>query len=423
MPGRLLQAACGLAVLAIVVSGSPALAQGETSAADAPAAEVVPTEAAPPPPPPTEAPPPPTDIPLPTATDVPLPTATNVPSPTATRVPPSPTPEPTANATATATPLETPTPTATATPVPELAYALATQPECRLAPGHDGAIASGGSLEYRCIDTVTFRGSGIVPANVSATWTVMASVAGGWSVQLLRPQTGPDDVPEWTTANLAGARFDFAQTTPAGAGTDATSLDTPARIEFRVRLTRADCALDPQTLELRHEIAVQSPDAPANPDPGTTGSREPLRLIPDLRAIPEPSVAFDGALSFGEVGVTANGPVDPVRQGTLAVVVSGLDQACGDWTLRVEASALTDATGAPLEGARLVVVSIDNQPLPDGGCDLAGGCDLLALTGGREATPSRTLTLGVELRIPEQPGLGNFMTSLTAALERPATDS
>ncbi len=384
--------------------------------------------------------PPPTAIP-PTPTPIP-PTPTPVP-PTPTPIPPTATLEPTtAPATdapsteqpddaveaptdpedsldAEATPTETPTPTPTTEPA--LTYSLVEQPRCELALDQPSSIASGGSLDYTCTDTVSISGTHIVPANVDITWTTRALVEDGWSVQLLPPKNDPDDVVEWTLANLAEARFSFDQRDPAGTGTEAGDVALKTEITYRLRVTRAACAIEPETIWLTHDVSVTSPDAAAELDPPLTTPREPLRITPGLKSIPEPSVAFDGGLNFGEVGITSSGLSETTRTGTLAVTVSNLDQACGDWNVFTSATTLTTQDGAPLEGSSLVVVAVDGVALPEGGCDLSTGCALATFAANPSAQPTQTIALTVELRMPVYTSIGAFQTTLDAVLSQTGT--
>lgn len=303
-----------------------------------------------------------------------------------------------------------------AAPVPSLRYAVAVQPSCSLAPDQPAAIASGGTIEYVCSDSVYLNGADLVAASVDVAWSVYASVPGGWAVQMLPPVNDPAvEAPVWTAEGASEAAFEFRQVAPLGASQDRITVDASITIEFRVRLMRAVCGMASQTLSVSHDAT------PIVSDAGATIAAEPVSyqpflLTPELAVVPEPSVAFDGPLSFGEVGVTADGPETATSSGSVSLTVSGLNVACGTWGLNLGATPLVDESGVPLGGSQLVVVSINDERLPDGGCDLAGGCDAIALAAGPGAPPSQSIVLGVELRMPEQPGLGAFGTSLSASL-------
>lgn len=431
---RLIQATAPVLVMAVcagLLLGKPAFAQGDEPSVEPPAEEEIATEAPPPPtdvppPPPTDQPPPdpteepviveptiaPADLPV-LPTDPPLVPTTELPATASID-------EPTSVPDATETPSPTPLPTATPTPTPEpaLAAILADAPECQTAPDGPAAIASGGSLDYLCTDRIALMGTNVVPARIEIEWTVGATVNNGWSVQILPPARTSSDAVQWTVEGAAEAGFVFDLPSPASVSVMPGAVDMTAEITFRVRIHRPACALEPPTLALRHDVSVQSPDATAADDPAIS---EPLRLTPNFAAAPEPAVAFVGPLDFGEIGVTAAAG-NTVKPGTLSLTVAGLDGACGAWLVQVSASALANQSGAPLAGSRLMLVSINDDIIPNGGCDLAGGCDLMSLAAGPEAPTTRTFALGIELHMPQQPGTGSFTTSIDALLQ-PAANS
>lgn len=358
----------------------------------------------------------PTDVPVVEPTDVPTDEPVIEPTEEPTLEPtleptPEPTLEPTVEPTATESP--SPTPSPTATPAPKLTYTLVAQPECALAPDQTSEIASGGTQDYLCTDTVALMGTGIIPADLSMQWNIQTSIDGGGGVQVL-PPANPGETAEWTAPNASSAQFSFAPLLPLGDGTDPATVDSTVKITFGLRLSRPACGLESIPLVMTHDVAINAAETVA--ESATTGQPDPLKLNPDLQPVPDPVVAFGGSLDFGEVNLTATGPDQPVKQGTLTVNISDLNETCGDWTLHLSSTTLTDGAGHPLDGSKLVVTSIDGVVLPDGGCDLASGCDLLTLTGGADAPMTTTHELGVELRMSEQPGTGTFHTSLSAAL-------
>jgi hypothetical protein len=350
----------------------------------------------------------PTEIATGAATEAPTETATEV----ATEAP--------ATETATAIATETVTAVATEAPVAALSYAPAAQPWCELAPDQPVAIASGGSIDYLCTDSVHLSGTSVVPASIAITWSSWVAVAGGWSVQMLPPVNPGDPDPVWTAPGLAEAWFEFRQVNPIGAGAEPVAIDQTVSIQYRLRLTRATCAVEPQTLTLDRSIAVGSTDPAAVITANPVGT-EPRYLTPELAPIPEPSVAFDGLLAFGEIAVTADGPETSTAPGAVSMTVANLDQSCGNWMLNLAATPLTGGDGAPLDGSQLLAVSINGESLPEP-CDLATGCDLASLATGPEAAPTQNITIGVQLRLPESPDIGSFDTSLTAALQPAAAD-
>lgn len=351
------------------------------------------------------------------ATEVPTEVSTEVPTEVATQVP---TQAPATEQPATEVPTESATEAPTEVPVPTLTYAVAAQSACELAPGQPGVIASGGSIDYLCTDSVSLTGASIVPASVSIAWSPWASVAGGWSVQMLPPVNPGEPEPTWTDPGLGEAWFELQQVNPIGAGTEPVAIDQVATIQYRLRVTRATCATDPQTIALDRSISVGSTD-PAAIITANPVATEPRYLTPELAPIPEPSVAFDGPLAFGEIAVTADGLETSTAPGAVSMTISNLDQSCGAWTLNLAATPLSGSDGAPLDGSQLVAVSVNGEALPQP-CDLTAGCDLASLPTGLDATATQTITIGVELRLPEQPDIGSFDTSLTAALHPAAAD-
>jgi hypothetical protein len=397
-----------LLVSTLVPVQGVAQGDGTPSAEATTSSETVQVEPAPsdPPPPPTAVPtlppPPPTAIP-PTAipTEIP-PTAvppTEAPAPTATTPP---TPEPTATT--------APTPT----PVPSITYEASAQPVCELAPDEPGSVAHGNSIDYLCTYSVAITGSDVVPSAITATWSLDASVGGGWTVAMLPPVNDPAlETPEWTVAG-AETSFDFTQLNPVGASDEQTAIDANAKISFRVRIERAVCSTEAVDVRLGHRVSVASLGA-------TIVEREnaetqPRIITPSSQPIPDPSIAFDGPLIFGDVGVDASGVQHPVRPGSVSLTVSGLDDACGTYALDVDASPMTDASGDVLDGAQMMLVSVNDQPVTGETCDLFAGCDAIVLVAGPDAVPTQTVRLGVELRMPEHPGVGFYGTSLSASL-------
>jgi hypothetical protein len=310
---------------------------------------------------------------------------------------------------------EIPAETPETAPEPSLQYLLAGTPECSLFPDQHPEIASGGEQEYACFSTLTLTGSSIVPEGVTVTWSIRASVEDGWGVQLLPPTNESDEPAVWTVTEDGRTSFRFEQGSPAGPGAEPAELDLEIRIDYQLRVLRPACAMTTPMLRLRHDAAVSS--AGIEPVAGVAESeREPLRIEPSLAPVPKPSVSFAGPLSFGEIGATAAGLNETTRTGSVELVVSGLDQTCGTWDVRLSATPLADANGALLEGSRLFLTSVDNAPVPGAGCDLVEGCAAVSLSGGPEAQANQTIIMTLTLQMPSQAGLGAFSTALEASL-------
>lgn len=309
-----------------------------------------------------------------------------------------------------ASPTETPSPAVdllSPTPAPELRYQIAPHPSCAITPGQADAVVSAGTFDFHCTDLVDLSAGGLPAANLSLRWTVRAGIDAGWSVQLLPPATD-GAVSMWSDSGQAEASLEFPYVT-AIADSSAGAVAASVEIAFDLRITRPRCSTAQPTLQLEREIAVESSEIPAIPLEGDNQS--PLVIVPTLAAIPEPSISFAGPLTFGVVDVTAAGVSSSVQRGTLSIAISDLDRACGDWMVRLSASPLRDANGTLLADAQLIVRGIDGDE-----CDLATGCDLPALSARAESESVISLVLDVELRMPNQPGLGSFQTSLSAAL-------
>ncbi|MGC4106855.1 MAG: hypothetical protein QM753_10960 [Thermomicrobiales bacterium] len=326
-----------------------------------------------------------------------------------------PTLPPTEEPTATEIPTEMPSPT----PAPSLAYALASQPECTLAPESATTLAAGNTIDYLCVDRMTVSGANIAPTSMGETWQVRLDVEGGWSVQVL-PPVNPGEVQQWSDPGLATTTFAFTPVDPFGTDTTPATIETQSEITYRVRVTRPEgtsCDRSPYALTFTRDASVTASETTATP--GTTP--DPYRLTPDLATIPAPTVSFAGPLDFGDVPLSAETPAGVVKDGTLTVTVDGLDATCGGWTLHLSGAGLTDADGTPLDGSALVITAIDDVPLATGECRLADGCDLLTLDGGAGAPTTSTHTVRVELRMPDEPRTGSFRASVQAGLRGDST--
>ncbi len=203
---------------------------------------------------------------------------------------------------------------------------------------------------------------------------------------------------------------------PVGRSTDPGAIDASATVSFRLRVHRATCSTEAIEVRLDHVVTVDAAGAVVTEQ--DSGS-QPLLVTPALQPIPDPSIAFDGPLTFSDIGVDASGVSDPLRSGSVSLTVSGLDDACGSYVLNVGASPLADDSGSILDGASLSLVSVNDQPVTGDACDLFAGCDAIVLVAGPDALPTQSIRLGVELRMPEHPGVGSFGTSLSASLLGP----
>jgi hypothetical protein len=208
---------------------------------------------------------------------------------------------------------------------------------------------------------------------------------------------------------------------PLGSSGEAADFEQTVTISFQLQVERTVCSSAVHQVRLRHDLAVSASDTDVTNISQEQG--EPLLIAPSVAPIGEPSVTFTSGLDFGQAGVTASGVSDPVRSANLTVLVSNLDSACGDWALTIQSSALTDADDLPLSGSELRVVAIDGNFLADGGCELTSGCTINTFAAGPDASPENSLTLTVELRLPEQASIGAFQTTLDATLAQTGSSS
>jgi len=312
----------------------------------------------------------------------------------------------------------TPEPTVEPTPIraPELAWRLATRPECELPSDSVKTLASGGALIYRCISRVRLDGSAIVPASILIDWTVRASIGGDWRVSIQSSEREP-----WIESQRGLTVLTISGSEGSLNGNDAVdSFDRIIEFRYRVKIERADCDFVARPVSLTHAVTVTAVGATVS---DSTANVEPLLIEPRLQEIPEPGVSFDGPLDFGTIGATASGPVQSTLSGELTATVTGLDRTCGDWLLNLTATPLVDGAGEVLEGAALVVTSVNGVPLAAGACDLTDGCAVMALAAGPGADTELRLTFSLELHFPADIALGAFGTTVDATLNMTTADT
>jgi hypothetical protein len=203
---------------------------------------------------------------------------------------------------------------------------------------------------------------------------------------------------------------------PDAAPQVAESLETSAKLTFKLRVYRVACGTEEQTVTLKVAAAASLPGIDGATVEAGAPNPQPLTLTPALAPIPDPSVTFSGSLDFGDVAVDAAGVKSPPKPQTITVKVSGLDQACGSWQLGLKATSLDGAHNATIDASNLHVSSIDDHPIADGDCPLDGGCSIAVVPAGPSAAPTATFNLGVSLVLPDQPRATTFNATLTASL-------
>lgn len=308
-----------------------------------------------------------------------------------------------------------PDPSPTPTPEPLLRYA---QPTAACDPAEDqpSSVAHGSSVDYVCHLAMDLVGTDVAPDTIRGIWDVHVSASDRWSVSLLPPVSSAEgEAPVWTPEGAGEAGFSFSQEDVAGTGTDPVDIDVTASITFRLRLQRPVCSAESPTVLIHHDahVAVTMPGIIVETPPGDV---PPTQVTPGLELIPAPAVTLEGPIRFGEIGVSSAGVERVVTTGTATLTVSGLDASCGRWLLLLRASDLTSETGRVLPGSRLSVISINNEFIPGGACELTGECAIAAFDAGPNAASSIPIVLGLELRMTEPPSPGVFDASLTARI-------
>jgi hypothetical protein len=130
----------------------------------------------------------------------------------------------------------------------------------------------------------------------------------------------------------------------------------------------------------------------------------------------EPSLAFSGPLTFGEVTPPAAGEASRTT-GSITLIASGLTTACGNWTVTLIGSPLTAANGDVIPASNLVLQSINGQPVPAGSCSVNGRCLLATLPAGTDVPDTQVLELQFGLEIPAGTLAGSFGSSISASID------
>jgi hypothetical protein len=339
-----------------------------------------------------------------TPTVEPTPTATPTPSVIPTEIS-----EPEAATTVTAQPEATPEMTPAA-----LGYALAPESKCKPAPEQAEEVASGGFVDYDCTMDVQLSGKHLDPAEVRLNWRVEAVVENGWQVQLLPPAVDPNVEPQWTEITTEPAKFRHESEVGDPTTQDDGSFTATEKLSFGLRLHRSGCGAVADPVKLKVTAKAETPHLDDVAIERLSPKPEPFLLNPPRAAVPDPVIAFGGALDFGTVEVTAGGPTGSERNRTVSLTITGLDLACGDWIVTVSAQTLGSSDGSRISASYLTLTGIDGQALPDGGCDLDLGCDIAVLHAPATDAATATYTLDITLALPEQPQMGAFGSTLSA---------
>ncbi|MGC4108584.1 MAG: hypothetical protein QM753_19845 [Thermomicrobiales bacterium] len=365
-----------------------------TQETDDPDGAADPTEAVPTDVPPTEIPPteiPPTDVP-PTE----LPTETLVPTETATAEPTAP---------------STPSPTTTASPTimpsPAVAWSLSPDLVCET---EADAVVSGGSIVYVCRVAATVVAGAAPNLALELQWDVTTDGrSDDWSIEVR-----PSDAEAWSDAG-DGTPLEIVDAFTTGSGTSTQTLARP--LTFDLQLTRASCVTTDPPIAVRISASITAPHASTMPIAATGSTTRDATVTPVLAAIPEPSISFLGPLTFGQVSLPSNEQV-AVQASTAVLLIDGLDQSCGIWTIAVEGGSLSAGGGRVLEAANVQLISVNGQLAPSSPCGLDEACVVAVIAAGPNSLSSLQLTLGFQVIVPADAPLGALQALVTATIFR-----
>lgn len=366
-------------VLALLIGASHLSPVAAQDSATAPVvAEVVEEQ-------PTNPPPPPTTIPTP----VPSPTI----APTTPPEPAAPTSEPEASTepnaeTATIAPTEVAT--EATTPEPVVSYRLDADVICTTVPA---TISTPLVADCQASATVDAKDAGGQEIGYALTISDPKAPS-GWAVRL-RSETS-----EWTTGTLTSRWSTRVQ------NNDAVTFNEAPRFFVEAR---PECMASPATLELSISLEVTLDGRPiTSPDGSTTHT---VTLSPP--AVPEPGLAFQGSLDFGQVSLSEDG-TGAQADGTIGLDIDGLNATCGTWNIMLSGQPLATANGEIIPGAALRLTAVNGVALPSGPCPITTNCLVTSLTTGPDAEDNASLTLSFELTLPAGTAIGSLQSGITA---------
>ncbi|HEU0164995.1 MAG TPA: hypothetical protein VFQ54_08115, partial [Thermomicrobiales bacterium] len=292
-----------------------------------------------------------------------------------------------------------PSPSPSSTAVPVISWSLAAPIDCRPVDS-TGTVASGGSIGYVCTVTMIVRGEVHAGMGLTSSWTLDVSASPGWSALVVDADGQP----------RGDGRTGVAISTPVSIG--GGQVANPVTTSFGLQVVRdsctttsADVAIAAQGKLAGSGVSIQAPsDAVAA-----------ASLEPGLRAIPEPSIILAGPLELGVVNLSPDGSTSDTS-GTIDLRISGLDQACGTWTILVTGGALSNDAGATIAAGNLTLRSVNGVPAGGGSCRLDGGCVVATVTAGPGSSPVIDLVLGIGLQVPIGTDVGSFTTTLQASI-------
>jgi hypothetical protein len=274
-------------------------------------------------------------------------------------------------------------------------------------------------VEYDCTYKVKLIGARLAPAWIAIDWSLAVTVAGGWTVQLM-PLLPNDPAPVWIDAGGAIPPILLKTGFAPDASADVTDdFNNSAALNFRVRLTRPACDLEPAALQFNLTGTASMPD---HADAAITTQTEPTPEVPYLLTptaapVPDPTIALTGSLDFGAVGLTAVGPKQLPNPKVLTLTVTGLDQACGTWNLTMTSTTFDAATNQETSTPTLKLTAVNGDAVKNGGALLDGAKPVLAIDAGPGAAAKATYQLSIALVLPDQPALAAYNASLRVSLD------
>jgi len=283
-----------------------------------------------------------------------------------------------------------------------LGDALNCQPETSTAE-----IRHGSSIDYRCTLDLSIAGHDLPAGTVRIDWQ-LAAAGGGWSVQLrIEDAEWSGQLPEVSVSH----REEFP-TSALASGEDITRT-----VSLGLRISRDRCITSGGAVVVTGGATVSLPGitgASIQVPSRTTAKGE---VAPALVPIPEPSLAFVGALDLGTVDL---GPLTSPTStsGTITLNVTGLDQSCGEWTVSLNGSPLSAESGSTIAAGNLRLVSVNGKPLASGACSLDTGCVVAAVKSGADVEATVSFQLEIALEVPAGATPGSFNSSIGASLDK-----
>ena len=347
-----------------------------------------------------------TETPIEVPTMMPSLVPTDVPTVEATEIATDPTPSSTViSATSTIEPTVVPTSTTEATAVPtstdvppSISWSQPDPITCTIKRGNS-SLHYGESVVYSCDASIDTIATGDMPSDLDTIWILQADYSNG-------PVT--IRLPEGSTAELL--RQDELP-----ADIDArTRVRTPfdqQSIVFEVVVNRTSCAVGDAPVELTADPQFEHADGVALTRTDKPASR-PFTLITTSAPNGQPTVHFVGPISFEALSVSSTGLNSTISNGTAELVIDGDWNPCTTWSM-----SLTGGVDSSEIAPILRVVSINDESIPGGVCDLSSPCAVLALPASGNAATPLVCTVQLQLVFDPHTPPGHFNVSVSASLD------